>query len=417
MSNDQRGGLSLVRTMNLSSILGWLHQGGPRTRAQLAQLTGLNKSTVSSLVGELINRGFIKEVRGNTSGIGRPGTNLELNPNAGVGIGVEIGVGYISTIVLNFIGETIWRCYEDLGQITQKDEVISQVSGLIDRARASNNGYGEQILGLGITLPGLVDVKQGILVFSPNLQWRDVHLKEIFEKHTGLPVFVDNDANAAALGEHLFGTARKQQHFLFIVAGVGVGGGLFLNGDIYRGADGLAGEIGHTSVLVDQSKPCRCGNRGCWENTANQSALFERVRARLDVGRRSIISEFMGEDKPSLTLSVIKQAAEFGDLEALEALADTGSAIGLGMADLINILNPEMVVIGGALSEVGEFLLPSINRSVFDRALQASRKHTRIVLSEFRQEACAIGAAAMVIQNNFSNPTSIRPIQMGYTTQ
>jgi glucokinase-like ROK family protein len=416
MSNDQRRGLSLVRTMNLSSVLGWLHQGGPRSRAQLAQLTGLNKSTVSSLVGELINRGFITEVAGNTSGIGRPGTNLELNSNAGWGIGVEIGVGYIAIIISNFIGETIWRCYEDLGLITQEDKVISRVSALVKQACKSTHEYEGQILGLGITLPGLVNVNQGILVFSPNLQWRDVPLKQIFEEQTGLPVFVDNDANAAALGEHLFGVARKEQHFLFIVAGVGVGGGLFLNGDIYRGADGLAGEIGHTSVLVDQSKPCRCGNRGCWENTANQSSLFERVRARLDVGRLSIISDLMGEDKASLTLSVIKQAAEIGDPEALEALAETGAAIGLGVADLINIFNPEMVVIGGALSEVGEFLLPSINRSVYDRALQANRKHTRIVLSEFRQEACAIGAAAMVIQNKFSNPTSIRPIQIGFGT-
>ncbi|MBE0408348.1 MAG: ROK family transcriptional regulator [Anaerolineales bacterium] len=412
MRNDHRGGLSLVRIKNLSSVLEWLHIGGPRSRAQLAQLTGLNKSTISSLVGELINRGFINEVGDDTSGIGRPGTILQLNPNAGWGIGVEIGVGYISIIISNFIGEIIWRRYEDLGMITQEDEVIPRVSALVDEAYRSCIDSGGQVLGMGITLPGLVDVNKGILVFSPNLQWRDVPLQKIFLDQTGLTIFVDNDANAAALGEHLFGVGRKEQHFLFIVAGVGVGGGLFLNGDIYRGARGLAGEIGHTSVLIDQHKPCRCGNRGCWENTANQSALFERVRARLEVGRRSLITELLGEDNISLSLPVIKQAAERGDSEVLEALDETGAAIGLGVANMINIFNPEMVVIGGALSVVGEFLMPSILKAVDERALHANRIHTTIVLSAFRQEASAIGAAAMVIQENMTNPTTIKPIQM-----
>lgn len=401
----------MVRWMNLSSVLKHLHQSGPLSRAKLARLTGLNKSTISSLVEELIDCGLILEGGTKNSGAGRPSTNLELNPNAGCIIGVEIGVGFLSIILTNFIGEIIWRRFEEINFISKQNEIIGRIFAVVDEACEAASEYGYRLLGMGITLPGMVDDERGVLVFSPNLQWRDVPLRDIFSEYTGLPVFVDNDANAAALGEHLFGVARKAQHFLFIIDGVGVGGGLFLNGNIYRGANGLAGEIGHTSLYVEQTRPCRCGNRGCWENFANESSLYERIRARLEVGRCSSITSILENRSSPLTLSIITQAAEAGDTETLEALSETGSALGMGLANLVNIFNPEMVIIGGALSVVSKFLLPSIKKIVEERSLENIRKHTVILDSAFGPDASVMGAVAMVVQAIFSSPTSVGAVQ------
>jgi glucokinase-like ROK family protein len=261
-----------------------------------------------------------------------------------------------------------------------------------------------------LALPGMVDVEQGILIFSPNLQWGDVPLRQMFSEHSGLPVFVDNDANAAALGEHLFGAARQEQHFLFIVAGVGVGGGLFLNGEIYRGARGLAGEIGHTSLYVEQTRPCRCGNRGCWENFANQSSLYERIRARLDVGRRSLITGILENQLSPLNLSIINQAAEAGDREVLEAISETGAALGLGVANLVNIFNPKMVVIGGSLSILGKYILPSIEEVIEERTLEVMRKEIKILVSAFGSDASVMGAVALVVREILSRPEVVNSV-------
>ena len=399
-----------IREINLSSVLVNLHQNGPLSRAQLAAITDLNKSTISSLVEDLIDRDLVVEYGIDASGIGRPATLLNLNPRAGSIIGVEIGVDFISVILTSLTGQILWQHCDDFDSKYRQVETISRVFQIIDEACEVAQERGERLLGMGLALPGMVNVEEGILAFSPNLQWSDVTLGEIFTKYTGLPVFIDNDANAAAMGEHLFGVARQAKHFLFIIDGVGVGGGLFLNGDLYRGANGLAGEIGHTSMYVEQASPCRCGNNGCWENLANQSSLYERIRRRLEVGRTSSIRGILANRNSPLTLSIITQAAKAGDYEALEALRETGSALGMGVANLINIFNPEMVVIGGSMSAASEFIIPSVQMIVEKRSLANIRKHTQILGSAFGTDASVVGAAALVVQAIYLNPYSVNPV-------
>jgi glucokinase-like ROK family protein len=410
MAKPQRAGVALVRDMNLSSVMRHIHREGSLSRAQLAQRTNLNKATISSLVEELIELGLIHENGMNTSGFGRPATMLDLDPQAGCIIGVEIGVGFISIILTNFTGKIIWRHFEELISILNQEEITARIFQLLDEAREIAGKDRLRLFGMGLALPGMVDVEQGILIFSPNLQWGDVPLRQMFSEHSGLPVFVDNDANAAALGEHLFGAARQEQHFLFIVAGVGVGGGLFLNGEIYRGACGLAGEIGHTSLYVEQTRPCRCGNRGCWENFANQSSLYERIRARLDVGRRSLITGILENQLSPLNLSIINQAAEAGDREVLEAISETGAALGLGVANLVNIFNPKMVVIGGSLSILGKYILPSIEEVIEERTLEVMRKEIKILVSAFGSDASVMGAVALVVREILSRPEVVNSV-------
>jgi glucokinase-like ROK family protein len=392
--------------MNLSTVLRCLQQSAPLSRATLAHLTGLNKTTVSSLVGDLLKTGLIQEVGLDASGGGRPATLLDLNPQAGYIIGVALGVDSILVILSDFAGHIRWRHFHETDPAEGQESMLALTLRIVDEAMAVEPT--RRLLGLGLATPGTVDLEDGILVFSPNLQWRHVPLRKIFFEHTGLPVFVDNDANAAAVAEHLFGVALQTQNFISLFVGVGVGGGLFLNGSLYRGAQGFAGEIGHTNFMNDPyGRPCRCGSRGCWETSVAQDSVFERIRARLAVGRESLIPQLMAEQNSPLTLSIIVQAAADGDTEAIEALTETGSLMGLGVSNLISTFNPEMVVLGGALSAAGAYLLPAIKKVVEKTAFPETFEQVQILPSAFGPDAGVVGAVALVVQAVLSNPSSV----------
>ena len=193
-----------------------------------------------------------------------------------------------------------------------------------------------------------------------------------------------------------------------VYAGFGIGGGLFLKGELYRGTHGYAGEIGHTIYQPELfGKPCQCGHRGCWETLANQTSILARVRARLEVGRSSIIPTLMSEQDAPLSLAIVVQAAERDDAEAVEVLAETGSALGLGVANLISIFDPEMVVVGGPLISAGKFLLPSIERKVAENATPTIPESAPVRLSAFGADASVIGAAALVMDAILLNPTRV----------
>jgi glucokinase-like ROK family protein len=381
----------------------------------MADLTGLNKTTVSSLVEELVNRGLVREVGMDSSKSGRPATLFDINPAAGCIIGVALGVDFVSVVLTDFVGQTRWRHLQATDPAASQEVIMDQALQLVDEAVQANASSEPRarLLGLGLATPGTVDVDNGLLIFSPNLQWHNVAFRTILNEHTGLPVIVDNDANAAAMAEHLFGVAHNIQDFVFIFAGVGVGGGLFLNGELYRGVGGFAGEIGHTNFMVESYQPpCRCGNRGCWETFTNQGSVVRRVRARLEVGRNSLVSELMAEGNSPLTLPLIVEAAEKGDLESIEALTETGELMGLGIANLIDIFNPKRVVLGGALSMAGEYLLPPIKEAVKRTTLPEIHTQAEIVLSAFGPDASVMGAAALVVEAILSNPTQAQRVSM-----
>lgn len=402
----QTGDQALLRKINLASVLGYIHGEAPISRVRLAHLTQLNKSTISSLVVELIERGLVHETGLDSSGAGRPATHLELNPNAGRILGVELGVGFISVMLTDFTGRLLGRGTESITGENDQQSVIAAALRIVDRLLAGFEPE-RRLLGVGLTVPGMVNLENRVLVFSPNLRWRNSPLGEIFSRHTGAGVWIENDANASALAEHLFGVARKNRHFIFVTLGVGIGGGLFLNGELYRGAGGFAGEIGHTSLSMEQNQPCRCGNSGCWENSTNQYALIERVRARLDVGRPSRISAWMAEPNAPLTLEMIAQAADQGDVTALEALSETGRLIGLKVANLINLFNPERIVLGGAMSIVAPHLLPAIQDVIETRALPEGRGCVQVDISAFGSDANVVGAMALVVKSILSDPTQV----------
>jgi glucokinase-like ROK family protein len=406
--NKNSADQAFVRETNLSLVLRLIHTQSPVSRAQLAVKTGLNKSTVSSLVDELLERNLIHETGMNSIGAGRPATLLEINPQAGYIVGVELGVDFVSVAVTDFLGDIVWQKKEDADPAEDQAEMIRQTLQIVQEGMADGRGRGYRFLGLGLATPGTVDLPEGLLIFAPNLHWRNVPFGRIFSEDTKLKVFVENDANAAAIAEHSFGSARQCRDFLFVFAGVGIGGGLFLNGRLYRGQNGFAGEIGHSPIMVDPSQTvCHCGNRGCWETHANQHSIIQRVRARLELKHNSIIPAWMSEQNSQLTIPLIKQAADAGDIEAIESFTEAGHAMGQGFAGLINIFNPEKIILGGPLSVAGAYLLPAIKETVARHSLPEIGKRVEVVLSTFGPDASLLGAAAIVADDVLTHPTTV----------
>jgi len=285
---------------------------------------------------------------------------------------------------------------------------LGQAQGLMDEMILESRHSGMRVLGLSFSIPGTVDLDEGVLIFAPNLQWRNVPFRRIFSSSTGLKVFIENDANAAAIAEHLFGAAQHLRDFLFVFAGVGLGGGLFLNGHLYRGIGGYAGEIGHTPIITEPfQKPCHCGNLGCWETYANQLSIVERVQERMNTKPSNLISSLMEMQNAPLSLSIIKQAADEGDVYSLESLAEAGTAMGIGLAGLVNIFNPEKIIIGGPISLAGKYLLPSIRQSVNKHAMGETVNQTEINISAFGPDASVFGAVAVVVDEILTNPTYV----------
>ncbi|MGD0574674.1 MAG: ROK family transcriptional regulator [Anaerolineales bacterium] len=395
---------TLVRESNLSSTLRLIHNEAPLSRAQLATRTGLNKSTVSSLIEELLDRKLIHETGMSSVGTGRPATMLEINPQAGCIIGVEFGVDFVSVGLANFVGQVLWRQVGVADPAEAQDTTLAQALELVSAAIVAARSESQQILGLGLALPGMVDLDKGVLIFAPYLNWHDVPMRHIFSERTGLKIFVENDANAAAVAENLFGVARQSRDFVFVYAGVGIGGGIFLNGRLYRGKGSCAGEIGRSPIMSGSFQASESDHRGLWETYANQNSVIQRVKARLDPGRSSLVQGLVLEPNAPFSISAIEQAADGGDEIALEALAETGVAMGQGFATLVNFLNPEKIILGGPLSIVGKYLLPSLKKTVNQYSLPEIGQQVEVVVSEFGLDASLIGAIAIVVEDVLTHP-------------
>ena len=394
-----------MREMNVALILECLRRGAPLSRAQLANITGLNKTTVSSLVRELISARYVREMGLTPSDKGRPSIKLELNPEAGYILGAEIGVDFVAVVLTNFAADVLWRCRESTVGINDQGAILRRAVALIHTARAQAEALGSppHILGLGLGAPGLVDVASGTLLFAPNLRWSDVPLRQMLEAEFDFPVWVDNEANMAALGESYFGAARGADFVLYVSAGVGLGGGIVLNRRILSGATGFAGEVGH--MTMDPAGPrCNCGNTGCWETHVSQWAVFQRVRQAVASGQPSWLEKATDGALNLLTVPLVVEAAQRGDAVARKALEETGRYLGIGLANLINALNPQRVVLGGIMSLAHEFLWPSLQAEVRERALRWPRETAEIVIAAYGEDSCLMGGIATVYHHVLSQP-------------
>lgn len=404
MPQFRTGDQSLVREINLSLIMQRLRIHRALSRAALAEVTGLNKSTVSSLVQELIDQHLVREIGLDSSGIGRPSMLLELNPEAGYIVSCEIGVDFISVVCANFGAQVLWRHKESTknseGQQTIMKRVLVLLQEAIEAGKTRCLSY-NGLLGISVGVPGLVNRTDGTLLFAPNLKWENVPLRAILQNaFDGIPIFVENEACMAALGEYFFGAAKDYEEVLFISAGVGLGGAIVRGGQLFKGKTGFASEFGHMT-MEPNGEPCNCGNRGCWETQVSQSAVFRYIRRSAQDGQPSSLC-----DLDRLTIPLVVEAARSQDRVALDALKQVGHYLGIGIASLVNALNPDLVVFGGILSLANEFLLPIVDAELQQRALRWNAAATHIVSAQHGFDACVMGGVAMVYQLVLSQPST-----------
>lgn len=399
------GDQTLVRKMNTSILLDCLRTGTALSRANLAERTGLNRSTVSSIINDLIQQNLVRETEYQSASVGRPGMSLELNPRGGCAVGVEIGVNFISTILTDFVADVLWRCNVPSAPEEGQEVIIKRAEALVAEALARGKDAKLPPLGIGLGLPGLVDVQEGNLVIAPNLGWRDVPLQRMWCDRFGLPVFVENEANAAALGEIFFGVARNATNLIYLSAGVGLGAGIILNNKLFRGSGGYAGEIGHTTIAPN-GELCGCGKRGCWETVAGPRAIVRHAKSALAEGSRGILYDLAKGNLDWVTVDLVVQAARLGDPVALESLEQVGVQLGIGIANLINIFNPDMVVLGGALSLASDFLMPVVKATVLEHALLQPQDIVQLTTSAHGADTCVMGTVALVLDDILREPVT-----------
>jgi glucokinase-like ROK family protein len=402
-----------VRERNLAILLSYLWEAGrPVSRTYLVEVSGLNKSTVGSLLTQLQSWGFVKESGRSDPRPGRPGVLIDLNPDAGRLIGVEIGVGFISVVVTDLKAQAIWRqkVETDSQVALTQTQILEQAERLVHQAieATAHAGY---LFGIGVGVPALIDHTTGTLLFAPNLKWSNVPLRDQWQERFGVPVMVENDANASALGEQMLGVAKQVDNFVYLSAGVGLGGGVIIGGKLYDGVGGFAGEVGHMTLEPD-GPLCNCGNRGCWETLVGPVAIVQRVRQAAAQGRAPALLA-LGEvngNANAIRLEHVLHAAAQGEPAVLDALDKVGRYLGIGIANLVNTFNPSLVVLGGALSLAGPYILPRAQQEVDARALAVVRQGVQVTLSAFRFDACVIGGVTLILREILSNPTAWRPL-------
>jgi glucokinase-like ROK family protein len=234
------------------------------------------------------------------------------------------------------------------------------------------------------------------LKLAPNLHWKNVPLQELWVEKFVLPVYVENEANAAALGEFYFGAAQGVENFIYLSAGIGLGGGIILNGKLFRGSSGYASEVGHMTI-DPQGSLCSCGKRGCLETLAGPRAVVERVRGTLKSGKASSLSDLQNGGSGQLTFDAVIEAAQLNDPVALAALEEVGRVLGIGVANLVNIFNPELIVLGGALNLASSILLPAVQHAVHENSLEPATENLRVTPSALGADACVMGSVALVL--------------------
>jgi predicted NBD/HSP70 family sugar kinase len=376
-----------LRERHRQEVIAVLRRHGPASRAQIAEWTRLSRATVSGLVGELLRDGIAverDEVNPGPAGIGRPATRLALNPAMGSAIGVDFGHTHLRVAVADLSCRVLAEREAHLDVDHAAQDALEAAAALVSEVVDASDVDPDRILGVGMGLPGPIDRETGVVGSSVILPgWEGLNPAKLLEQKLRWPVTVDNDANLGALGELMFGAGMGARNMIYIKLSSGIGAGLVLDGQLYRGAAGVAGEFGH--VLVDPGGAlCRCGNRGCLETVAAAGPLLALLRLthRQDFGVDDLIAK-----------------SHEGHAGCQRVLTDAGRVLGLELADVCNVFNPERVVIGGDLSAAGEPLLSGIRDSLIRHAQPVVYDALELVGGVLGEEAEVLGALALVINN------------------
>lgn len=311
---------------------------------------------------------------------------------------VDIGGSKILTALVSQNGEVIARDHEHTASLGRFETVVDQVENAARRLmeRSGSKEYGKP-RAVSMAVAGLIDIASGVVTTSPNLpQWKNVPLRALVERKLGIPTFMINDASAAALGEHAHGAGQGMANMVFITVSTGIGGGIIIDGNLYQGKNGAAGEIGH--MVMDVGGPlCGCGNHGCLEALASGTAIARDAAERIALGTYSSIPKFTAEGS-AVTAEAVAAAARQGDPLANDIVLRAAHFLGMGLVSVVNIFNPEMVVIGGGVAQMGELLLGPARTVVMEKAFQLPADTARIVQAKLGADAGIVGAAVYALE-------------------
>jgi glucokinase len=311
-------------------------------------------------------------------------------------IGIDLGGTKVATAAADLEGSLLSKVIKPTCPERGVDAVIDTVVDSVKEAAASAGASKADIKSIGIGSPGPIDPEAGTVIFAPNLMWHNVPIVHILEGILDLPVYLENDANVAGLGEYRFGAGRDSKNMIYITVSTGVGGGLILDGKIHAGSFGMAGEVGHMTIVND-GPLCGCGNQGCLEALAAGPAIARKARACVLHGEETIMADMVSGRIEEITSKTVGEAALAGDILAKEIVDKTGEYLGIGVANLINVINPDAVVIGGGVSNMGELLLVPLRRAAGRRAIKAAFEKVRIVKAELGSDAGVVGAVCLAL--------------------
>jgi glucokinase-like ROK family protein len=386
MPQRRAGSLESLRRLNRLRVIHALRDEGQISRAEIARRTGLSRSTVSSLVADLQADGLVVErpEPGSAYGAqgGRPPILLSFDASAGAAVGIDFGHSHLRVAVSDLASTILAERKQPLDTDHDAQQGLELAAEMVADALADAGVPRTAVIGAGMGLPGPIEQSQGTVGSSAILPgWIGMTAATEMRRRLDIPVMVDNDANLGALAEAAFGAGRDAGDLIYLKVSSGIGAGLILNGRLYRGSAGLAGELGH--VLVDPDGiVCRCGNRGCLETVAATGAL-------VDLLRRS-----HGDD---LTVEAMLESARTGDLGCRRVIQDAGRALGQVVATLLNVLNPELLVVGGDLAGAGDLLLDGVRESVSRAALPEAARRAEVVAGVLGDRAQVLGALALVV--------------------
>ncbi|HHT96286.1 MAG TPA: ROK family transcriptional regulator [Clostridiales bacterium] len=388
--------------MNKKAVLDIIRTKGPINKSEIAKLVELSIPTVMKISDDLTESGLIHVVgKGESNGGKRPEL-LGMISNAYYMVGVDIGRSKTIAIIMNLNGDIIYKKKIKTGNTNPAIELLERTTEIINQTILESKISINKILGIGIVTPGLIDYKNGVVIFSPDFQWENVNIKKHLGNAFEIPIHVESSNRAMALGEGWFGAAEKSKYFICINLGHGIGSAIMEKGDFYRGNSGSSGEIGH--ITLEKDGPiCDCGNRGCLEALASGNAIAERAKKYINDGKSTEITKFIENGINNIEAKEVFDAAKTGDLIANKIIDEAIEYLGIGIANYINLLDPDLIVLAGGMVNAGDCFIDKVKESIKRRQMKFAGTNVRLEVTKLGMDAAAIGAASIILRKIIEN--------------
>ncbi len=389
------GNNRFLKEFNQTAILDMIRVHKAISRAELSKLTGLSPTAIGSIVSELLEIGYISETGIGESKGGRRPVLIELKPESLYTIGIDMDINYISFILMDTTSRIIEEKTLAMPKTMIFENVMKVIQKEIKRILKDHSIALERLLGIGMSVPGMVDSLEGKVIFAPNMGWENVDIRGQFPELKGVNVYVENEAMASAISENWIGTCQGISNFVCVNIKSGIGSGIFIDGKPYRGSSGITGEVGHMVVDSNGSK-CRCGNYGCLETIASTTHMVEQAKRLVKSGIASKLNDV--EDVEEIDAKSIIDCARDGDEVARNILLEAARFLGLAVSSIVNILSPQKIVLGKDFVNYSDIVLDSLKEIVMCKALKQTSKDIEIIESKLGERASVLGSAIIPLK-------------------